>query len=507
MKIIIVGAGIGGLSVYLALKKHLTGSITLSITLVEAYSSPSQHVYSLLGNGLGLAPNGLRAIASITSGAVPYIYAHGYTKGSSMTFRNAKGKHLGTMGLGMAQRYGYSMTMLPRAIVHEALLKEVDARDIRWGIRVVAVREFDDGEGGIVVQYEDGTEEVADLVIGADGVRSLVKRSLFNGDYEAQYEYVSSFHLLKKFSPHDSGFTGLGAFLPVSSLPPALQQSLHTEGVTMTFGKNGFFGYSLCSPFPPSTTSTLEAFIQWWSIFETDTIPEKRDIDYEDVKAQLLKRHGDWVSPYDHIPDTSNNQERQGIFRTIIDLTFETTSASSIPKNVTILPRFITPRLPAWSNATYTSSTFKTNPKNEGRIVLVGDAAHTMPPDVGQGVSCAAEDSVAYVLLLKHFLSQSGNKSSDISSVLKKTAEAYELVRKPRIHAILDQAKYNASLKKEMGPFAAWMRDSAMWILCKYSSFFSQCWIQFICHIQVNYLRASMIPCLLMMRRSSWLTL
>jgi 2-polyprenyl-6-methoxyphenol hydroxylase-like FAD-dependent oxidoreductase len=92
-----------------------------------------------------------------------------------------------------------------------------------------------------------------------------------------------------------------------------------------------------------------------------------------------------------------------------------------------------------------------------------------MPPDVGQGVSCAAEDSVAYALFLKHFLldSQSGDEEIDIPLVLRRTAEAYELVRKPRIHRILDQAKYNASSKKEMNFFSAWMRDFAMWTLCK----------------------------------------
>lgn len=194
MKIIIVGAGIGGLSAYLALKKHLaavSNSTSLSITLVEAYPSPSQHTYALVGNGLGLAPNGLRAIASVTNSAVPYIYSHGYTQGSSFTFRNGKGKTLGAMKFGRLERYGYPMCMVPRAIVHEALLNEVDAKDIRWGVRVVGVRELDDhGDGGIVVQFEDGTEDKADLVIGADGVRSVVKNSLFDGNYEAQYEYV-----------------------------------------------------------------------------------------------------------------------------------------------------------------------------------------------------------------------------------------------------------------------------------------------------------------------------
>jgi len=194
MKIIVVGAGIGGLSAYLALKKHLASifdSTTLSITLVEAYPSPSQHTYAVVGNGLGLAPNGLRAIASVTSAAVPYIYSHGYSKGSLMTFRNAKGRTLGKMHFGREERYGYSMCMVPRAVVHEALLKEVDAKDIRWGVRVVGLRDVDEGEGGTVVLYEDGTEETADLVIGADGVRSVVKKSLFRGNFEAQYEYVS----------------------------------------------------------------------------------------------------------------------------------------------------------------------------------------------------------------------------------------------------------------------------------------------------------------------------
>jgi hypothetical protein len=313
------------------------------------------------------------------------------------------------------------------------------------------------------------------LVIGADGVRSVIKASLFNGNYEAQYESVSLPSVsLKEYSPPDSGLTGLGGFLPVSSLPLSLQQSLHAEGVTMTFGNNGFFGYSLCSPFPASSeaSNASEPFIQWWSIYETDTIPDKKTINYDDIKAQLLRRHAGWVSPYDdkaNSPQNKRQAEEHGIFRAIIELSFETASTSSISTRPVVLPRFVTPRLPAWSNATYTDPASETNPKNKGRIVLLGDAAHTMPPDVGQGVSCAAEDSVTYALLLKHFFSQLEGNGADIHLILRRTAEAYESVRKPRIHRILDQAKYNASAKKEMTSFSAWLRDSVMWILCKSS--------------------------------------
>jgi len=238
----------------------------------------------------------------------------------------------------------------------------------------------------------------------------------------------------------------------------------------MTFGNNGFFGYSLCSPFPSSDTSPSEPFIQWWSIYEIDTIPDKKTIDYDDIKAQLLSRHAKWLSPYDDSPKSTMGKEQtdaQGVFRTIIELSFEETPSSSISRKPIVLPRFVTPRLPSWSNATYTDPA---NPKNKGRIILLGDAAHTMPPDVGQGVSCAAEDSVAYALLLKHFLSQQGD-NTDIPLVLRRTAEAYELVRQPRIHRILDQAKYNASAKKEMTSFSSWLRDSVMWTLCKSPSY------------------------------------
>jgi 2-polyprenyl-6-methoxyphenol hydroxylase-like FAD-dependent oxidoreductase len=61
-----------------------------------------------------------------------------------MTFRNAKGRTLGRMHFGREERYGYSMCMVPRAVVHEALLKEVDAKDIRWGVRVVGLRDVDE---------------------------------------------------------------------------------------------------------------------------------------------------------------------------------------------------------------------------------------------------------------------------------------------------------------------------------------------------------------------------
>ena len=282
-----------------------------------------------------------------------------------------------------------------------------------------------------------------------------------------------------------SGLTGVGGFIELSALPSDVQESFRTYGVTMTFGRKGFFGYSLCSPLPDklpvalseSATNSAAPFIQWWSIYELATPPgRKESVPPEDIKEQLLARHAHWKSPYD--------SEAGGLYKQIIELGFRSQSSNSdsdahVPgsvadaklgfdTNVLVLPRYVTPRLPFWSNAT--SPVAETPPCGRGRIVLIGDAAHTMPPDSGQGASCALEDAVVYSLLLNHFLSIAGTSSSDSlgTTPLERTAKAYEELRKPRVHQILDMAKRNGDAKKEMGWLAEVVRDLAMSIICKF---------------------------------------
>lgn len=180
MKILIVGGGIGGLSAYHALKKHLSTSDVSSITVLESHESAAR----TLGGGLGLAPNGQRAIASIAPDALPYIQERSFP-GSQMTFRDSSGSLLGIFKSGRKERYGYEMAMLPRAVVHEALLSSIAEKDVRWGVKVKSVQE---SGSQVAVEYADGSTDMADLVIGADGVGSAVKSSLFNGKFDAKYE-------------------------------------------------------------------------------------------------------------------------------------------------------------------------------------------------------------------------------------------------------------------------------------------------------------------------------
>ncbi|KAJ7454655.1 hypothetical protein FB451DRAFT_1143984 [Mycena latifolia] len=417
MKIIIVGGGIGGLAAYHALRKHLAdASPPVSIVVFESHKS-SDSTTSVIGGGLGLAPNGLRAISRISPDAADYIEERGFA-GEVMTFRNSKGALLGRFRAGRKARYGLGELMLPRETVHQALVQELRPAAVAWGSKVRYVKENRDG---VEVTLEDGTVETADLVIGADGVRSVVREAIFGQRYDAKYEEL----------------TGVGGFIPVASLSETFRNSLRRDPVTMTFGAKGFFGYTPSSPDP---TDLKTAQLMWWSTYETRD-PPPRDTPPATILEQLIERHAHWASPAD-TPDWP-------VFREIMALGCADTPTSKL----LILPGYVTPRLPHWSSLS-----------GSGRILLLGDAAHAMPPHAGQGVSCAVEDAVALALLLKHYRV---SHRFDVGDSLQRTAKAYEVVRMPRVHKILDFAKHGGATKKKQSWWQEKMRDWILWVLCK----------------------------------------
>ena len=82
MNILIVGCGISSLAIYRALRKHLGDTPGISIKVVDSLE-PATRTRSV-GGGLGIAPNGLRAINSLSPDAVSYLKKDGFQL-SSMT--------------------------------------------------------------------------------------------------------------------------------------------------------------------------------------------------------------------------------------------------------------------------------------------------------------------------------------------------------------------------------------------------------------------------------------
>jgi FAD-dependent urate hydroxylase len=92
---------------------------------------------------------------------------------SSVRVMTSGGRPLATMDLdAMANRLGAPIRMVPRRILLERLLTGFPVDRIRCGARAVSVIHTDDG---VRVEFEDGRSAHGDLLIGADGLHSVVR--------------------------------------------------------------------------------------------------------------------------------------------------------------------------------------------------------------------------------------------------------------------------------------------------------------------------------------------
>ncbi|UZX03104.1 NAD(P)-binding protein [Arthrobacter sp. CDRTa11] len=162
MRVAIIGGGIGG----------LTAAIALRNAGIEAVVYEQAQQLGEVGAGIGVAPNGLRvyerlglrdAIESVAArygdGSV-YYRADGTLIGE-MTTSDSSGRYF-TLGLHRADFVGVLTSALPEGVV-------------RTGHRLIGLEE---GEEGVVLEFASGVTETADLVVGADGIHSVVRAAV-----------------------------------------------------------------------------------------------------------------------------------------------------------------------------------------------------------------------------------------------------------------------------------------------------------------------------------------
>jgi 2-polyprenyl-6-methoxyphenol hydroxylase-like FAD-dependent oxidoreductase len=89
-------------------------------------------------------------------------------------------------------------------------------------------------------------------------------------------------------------------------------------------------------------------------------------------------------------------------------------------------------------------------PWSAGRLVLVGDAAHAMAPNLGQGASSALVDATVLVWEL----SQPGDQDAALAR--------YEARRRPAVRLVQDMADRLAWLSDLTNPAVRWLRDGAL---------------------------------------------
>ncbi|MER7987854.1 NAD(P)/FAD-dependent oxidoreductase [Streptomyces noursei] len=164
-RILVIGGGIAGTATALAL--HKAG---FDVTVHEAHHDTAEDI----GAFLTLASNGMRALAQLDASHV--VTALGFPL-PAMRVLDASGAELARVPLGEADDAVLRYRCLRRGEVNAALQAEAVRRGIGFahGARLVAV---EDGPDRVTARFADGSVATGDLLIGADGLNSLVRRTI-----------------------------------------------------------------------------------------------------------------------------------------------------------------------------------------------------------------------------------------------------------------------------------------------------------------------------------------
>lgn len=164
--ITIIGAGVGGLTLAAALLR--LGS---RVRVLEQASR-----FTRIGTGIGLAPNATKVLRGL--GLIPALEKLAYHPAyrASREWDTAREMARYPVKGEMEARYGGPYFLLHRGDLHQALYELMPPGVVEFGRQLVGVRNSDDT---VVLSFAGGREETADVVVGADGVHSRVRESLF----------------------------------------------------------------------------------------------------------------------------------------------------------------------------------------------------------------------------------------------------------------------------------------------------------------------------------------
>lgn len=163
MKIIIAGGGIGGLTAALALQAR-----GHDVTVLEAVREPRP-----LGVGINLLPHAVAVLADL--GLLPALRAMA-VETAALVFANKHGQAIYRDPRGLAGGYSHPQFSIHRGELQMTLWREASARlTVLSGQRVTGVR---DGNVALIDTPEGPREQAADLIVGADGIHSALRRRL-----------------------------------------------------------------------------------------------------------------------------------------------------------------------------------------------------------------------------------------------------------------------------------------------------------------------------------------
>lgn len=365
LEVIVIGAGMGGLSCALALQRQ-----GHSVRVFERTAELRP-----IGAAISIWPNGVKILRALGLGAAIDAAAGNMTR---MSYRDRDGMLLTGFSLTpLYERAGEIARPIARTALQRILLDAVGP--VQLG---TACSGFTQHADGVTVRFADGSEAQADLLVVADGSRSSLRDAVVGRTVPRTYCGYVNWNGRIAISPElgDAGewsqFVGDGQ--RVSLMPMGGGQFYFFFDVPLAEDRIGE------APAPGAT-----------------------------VRDELATHFAGWAEP---------------VQRLIARLDPDTVARVAI------------------------HDTAPLDSLVNGRVALLGDAAHAMSPDLGQGGCQAIEDS--WVLA-----EQLAAGNGDVRVALA----GYDAARAPRVASIVTRARERARVIHGRDPAltAAWYAELA----------------------------------------------
>lgn len=361
-RVIIVGAGLGGLTAAIALRKA-----GIEVTVLERARDIRQ---IQMGGGIAIWSNAMRALQQID------LAEKAQAAGCLMEWQEFwtwHGKMLARWSVGdLGRKLGAPTMTVGRAALHQVLVAALPDSLIQLDAKCAS---FELDGQTVAARLEDGRRVEGSLLIGADGINSVIREQLLGLAMPSYPPYAGYVH-----------WHGLTDSLPASA-PRGVFRLISGKG-------SRFYFYH------------LGGHTMYWTgmahVPEGGADPEGRR------KESLLERFSGWMEPVE----------------ALIQATDESTMGRS--------DIFGGQPLPGWGS---------------GRISLLGDAAHPMTTNLGQGACMALEDGVV--------LGRSLRDAEDPIAGLT----AYREERFVRTTDMMERAQKFGSSDKPAHPAISWTRE------------------------------------------------
>ncbi|GAB36516.1 FAD-dependent urate hydroxylase HpxO [Gordonia otitidis] len=187
MKAVIIGAGMGGMSAAIALKQ-----IGFDVEVYEQVTEnkPVGAAISVWSNGVKCLNHlGLEKETAALGGIVDTMsYVDGHTGDTMCRFSMQP----------LIDEVGQRPYPIARAELQLMLMNAYGFDDINFGMKMVSV---EDGPDAATVHFADGTSASGDIVIGADGAKSLTREYVLGGPVTRRYAGYVNFNGLVGTDP------------------------------------------------------------------------------------------------------------------------------------------------------------------------------------------------------------------------------------------------------------------------------------------------------------------